>query len=244
MIHIYPTIQSLSEAAASELARLSSEAITNRGRFMLALSGGSTPCTLYEVLAKHYRDSIDWQDVHIFWGDERYIPHDNPESNYFLAKKSFLDYINIPSENIHPIPTLYSNPEEAARTYDRELTDIFGGIKPAFDLILLGLGSDGHTASLFPSLKFEKDDSRNVIVTESPAGPRIRISLTMNAINRARNIFFLVEGKKKAGILKNVLNSTKEKEPHFPASRIKPNGTLTWFVNQAAAKEWEQPLKK
>jgi len=243
-IRIFPTVQALSEAAAIELARLSSDSIAQRGRFMLALSGGSTPRTLYELLGKNYRNSIDWQYVHIFWGDERYIPHENPESNYFLAKKSFLGYIEIPIENIHPIPTSYSSPEEAARTYDHELKDIFGEIKPEFDLILLGLGSDGHTASLFPGLKFENDDSRNVIVTESPAGPRIRISLTMNTINRARNIFFLVEGEEKAGILKKVLNCIQEDQPNFPASRVNPIGIVTWFVDRTAIKEWGQPLKK
>jgi 6-phosphogluconolactonase len=242
--HRRDSVQALSDAAAMDLSRLSHDSIAQRGRFMLALSGGSTPRTLYELLRKNYRESIDWQHVHIFWGDERYIPHDNHESNYFLAKKSFLDYINIPAENIHPIPTSYSNPEEAASIYDRELIDIFGEKKPEFDLILLGLGSDGHTASLFSGLKFEKDDSRNVLLTKSPSGPRVRISLTMNTINRARNIFFLVEGKEKAGILKMVLDCIQEDEPNFPASRVKPKERATWFVDQAAIKEWEQALKR
>ena len=232
---IYSNIAELSEAAAHKLVELSREAITARGRFLLALSGGNTPRMLYEVLARNYRETIDWQHVHLFWGDERYVPAESPESNFRLVKESLLDRITIPAENIYPIPTTYPDPWEAARAYSEDLASVFGEAVPSFDLILLGLGGDGHTASLFPGMTFGKEDASVVTVTESPVQPRIRISLTMNTINAARNIFFLVSGSEKAEILQAVLESQDQREPIYPAARVKPKGNLTWFVDENAA---------
>jgi 6-phosphogluconolactonase len=233
--HVYSGITELSKAAAHELSEISRESIADRGRFLLALSGGNTPRTLYKVLARDYREIIDWQHVYLFWGDERYVPADDPESNFRLAKESLLDHITIPAENIYPIPTSYPDPWEAARAYSEDLATVFGEAAPSFDLILLGLGGDGHTASLFPGMTFDREDSRIVTVTESPVPPRVRISLTMNVLNAARNIFFLISGKEKAEILQAVLESQDEKEPNYPAARVRPKETLTWFVDKNAA---------
>ena len=224
-IECFHSLEALSAAAAKALARLAQEAIATRGRFTLALSGGETPRTLYEVLARDYRDAIDWQHVHLFWGDERYVPHDAPASNCRMAKESLIDRIPIPEVNVHPIPTSFSNPEDAAKAYAKALTPAI-----PLDLILLGLGEDGHTASLFPGT-FDPEDERLAIVTHAPKPPITRISMTLRAMNAARNVFFLVSGEEKREILDRVL---ADRDGKYPASWVAPLGKLTWFVDEAA----------
>lgn len=215
----------MSDEAAHEIVVLANKAISERGRFTLALSGGETPRTLYEILARDYHDTIDWQHVHLYWGDERYVPHDDPASNYRMARETLIDRIPIPQENIHPIPTSFANPEDAARAYASELNPTM-----PLDLVLLGLGEDGHTASLFPGT-FDPEDYRLVIVTHSPKPPPVRISMTVRAINEARNVFFLVSGGEKREILERVL---ADRDGKYPASCVAPLGKPTWFVDEAA----------
>jgi 6-phosphogluconolactonase len=225
----FPSLESLSAAAAEEFALLAKDAIIERGKCNMALSGGNTPRSLYEAIAKDYRSAIDWNRVHIYWGDERYVSHNDPASNYRMAKETLLDHIQIPAENVYPIDTSFSNPDDSARDYASKIQDIL-----PFELILLGLGNDGHTASLFPGTNFESITGKLVVVTSSPIPPVVRISLTMDVINAARNVFFLVAGSDKAVILHEVLEDSKNDHPHFPAAMVKPAGNLVWFVDDTA----------
>jgi 6-phosphogluconolactonase len=227
-------LQSLSAAAAHELAHLAREANIERGNFSVALSGGNTPRSLYETLAKDYQSAIDWKHVHLFWGDERFVPHDDPASNYRMAKETLIELIPIPPENVHPIDISSDDPGKTAADYSDTLLSTIGGPIPSFDLILLGLGADGHTASLFPGMDFDSLNGKLVVVTSSPVPPKVRISLTIDVINAARNIFFLAVGREKARILHEVLDDRGNAHSQFPASMIKPVGNLFWFVDEAA----------
>ncbi len=227
----FPSLAFLSTAAAKSIAALSQEAIAQRGRFTVALSGGETPKPLYELLGTEYRTTIDWNRTHLFWGDERYVPHDDPASNYRMVKESLLDKIAIPEANVHPIPTSFPNPEEAREDYSQTLLEFFGESVPSFDLILLGLGGDGHTASIFPATPTQKTLEGTVIVTESPVKPLIRISLTMSVLNNARNVYFLVAGAGKREILKDVLAEEGSPNSKYPSARVKPVGELVWFCS-------------
>lgn len=229
-IKSFSSLAALSNAAAQLVAALAGKAIAERGRFTLALSGGNTPKMLYATLARDYKEKIDWDHVHLFWGDERHVPHDDMESNFRMVKESLLGKIEIPMENIHSIPTSLDNPQEAAVSYATELASFFNQPIPEFDLILLGLGGDGHTASIFPRTPIAKTREGLVIVTQSPIPPAVRISLTMNVLDNARNVLFLVAGKEKKEILKAVLVDEGNANSKYPAARVKPQGELVWFV--------------
>jgi len=235
-IKVFSTLEALNAAAAKDISKLASEAIASRGCFAIALSGGNTPRTLYELLARDYQSAIDWKHVHFFWGDERYVSRDDPASNYRMVKASLFDHIPITPDNVYPVNTALANPEKAAADYSTELSLTIGGTLPSFDLILLGLGNDGHTASLFPGTDFESEKGRLVVVTVSPIPPKVRISLTMDVINAARNVFFLVAGGEKVSILHEVLEDSKNVRPQYPAAMVKPTGNLLWFVDEAAMK--------
>jgi len=232
-IRSFPSLALLSSAAAEEIVRLATESIVSRGRFTLALSGGNTPKTLYDLIAQEYRDKIDWQHVHIFWGDERYVPQDDPASNYRMAKETLIDAIPIPLTNIHPVPIL-ADPSTSSDTYAKELQTFFKELLPTFDLILLGLGGDGHTASIFPATPIDRTREGVAIVTESPVEPHVRISFTMNVLDNARNVFFLVSGEEKKEILKAVFADEWNPDSKYPAARVHPRGELGWFVDEAA----------
>ncbi len=228
----YASQAALAEAAALAIAQQAKSATRERGRFTLVLSGGSTPKPIYELLANE--SSIDWQHIHLFWGDERFVPHDDPQSNYRMAKESLIDKIAIPRENIHPVPIM-ADPTDSANAYANELRSFFKSDIPKFDLILLGLGEDGHTASLFPGPEFNPSENRVVISTHSPKPPIDRISLSLSIINEARNVFFLVSGKDKKGILKAVVADSENSKSEYPAAYVKPRGELVWFVDTDAS---------
>lgn len=197
----------------------------------VVLTGGGTPRGLYTELATNYRDSIDWNRVHLFWGDERYVPVDSSESNYRMVRETLLDGLPIPQGNIHPVPTYLPDPSSAARLYEATMRDYFTSEWPAFDLVLLGIGSDGHVASLFPGdPALELTDRWVTVVENAPATTTLRISLTMPAINAARNLFFLVSGKEKREIVERVRGGED-----FPATRVRPAGEVVWFLDDAAA---------
>jgi 6-phosphogluconolactonase len=234
-IRSFSSLASLSATAAQELARLAKESIAERGRFTLALSGGKTPRALYEILARDYATLIDWSRVHLFWGDERNVPHNDLESNYRMVKESLLDRINIPLENVHAVPILMEDTAATVATrYAAALQENFGQQIPEFDLILLGLGSDGHTASLFPGMTEREMNDGIAIATHSPVKPFDRISLTLPVINNASNVFFLVAGAEKKQILKSVLAEEGNANSKYPASCVSPSGELVWFVDEAA----------
>ncbi|MGH6934920.1 MAG: 6-phosphogluconolactonase [Methylocella sp.] len=203
------------------------------GRFSLSLSGGSTPKRAYELLAESSA-SLDWRKIHLFWGDERFVPPDHRDSNFRMAREALIDHVPIPAAQVHPIPTNSSSPEEAAGRYEITLQDFYGGKtldpeRPLFDVTLLGLGEDGHTASLFPGTKAL--DERDAWVT-SIIGVKSepRISLTYPALQSSRLVVFIVSGAKKRDILARVLAN----DMALPATRLATRGTVHIFADRAA----------
>jgi 6-phosphogluconolactonase len=206
-----------------------------KGPFRVSLSGGSTPRVLYELLASdEFRGRFPWKQVSWYWGDERFVPHDHPESNYRMAREAMLDEAPVPTENIHPIPT-NGTPEEAAREYERTLQRAYGAStldpsRPLFDIMLLGLGADGHTASLLPGDPALEERERWVVPV-SHGRPEVRITLTLPVIDSSRHVAFLVAGRSKAAAMAAVGAG----DTRLPAARVRPAGELVWFVDRAAA---------
>lgn len=235
-LEVLPDAEAVSQAAADQFIAASSESIEERGEFIVALSGGSTPGSAYQRLAEaDLAPLINWRKVHLFWGDERAVPPTHPESNYRLARDSFLDKVPIPYANIHRIKTEL-DPDLAAADYAEELQGIFGGKgPPRFDLILLGMGDDGHTASLFPGTGALSEARRWVVANYVEALKAWRITLTPRVLNAARRIVFLVTGSKKAERLKQVLQGERDPKS-LPAQLVDPrDGQLIWLVDKAAA---------
>jgi 6-phosphogluconolactonase len=235
MIQICDDSYQLSRTAAELFADQARRAVTERGRFCVALAGGSTPRQTYHKLAlSPLRESIPWAQVHIFWGDERCVPGDDPRSNAHMAREALLDHVPIPAAQIYPM-TCTKNPENAARSYQTLLQDFFHPHEPRFDLILLGLGEDGHTASLIPGTSAPQETARLVTSIHKPGEDFARLSLTAPIINQARMVVFLVAGHAKARILRQVLNCQPGR---FPAQLINlKDGELRWLVDKAATDE-------
>lgn len=225
----------LTRGVAEESARAIADAIAARGRCSVCLSGGATPKSLYEFWARDYASRIPWAQIDFFWGDERYVPHDDPRSNYRMARETLLTRVEVPQANIHPVPTNAATPEAAAREYEAVMRKIFGGGAPELDLMFLGLGPEGHTASLFPGSPALGEKQSWVVAAEAPAEPRRRITMTFPAINRARNIFFLVEGEKKREIVRTIRREPEGDSSPYPAARVRSAGRVVWFLDQAAA---------
>lgn len=208
-------------------------AIDARGQFTIALSGGSTPKPLYEALATQ---SLPWSKIHIFWGDERYVPATHPDSNQLMARQAWTDKIEIPNSNIHPMHTTSADPEKDARQHETELRQFFQTPEgfPTFDLILLGMGDDGHTASLFPQTKALTVSDRLITVGNKDGQPRL--TFTVPLINQARCVLFVVAGENKRPALKEVF-ATKGDDAQYPSRLIQPQGELLWLLDQAAGAE-------
>jgi 6-phosphogluconolactonase len=234
-VAVLPDLAALSEEAARRIIKQARGAVASRGRFTVALSGGSTPEGAYRLLAQvQYGSQVPWDGVHLFWGDERCVPPDEAGSNYRLAYQAFIAEVPIPAENVHRIRGELS-PPAAALAARREMEDFFCGPLPRFDLVLLGLGTDGHTASLFPgSDALEVVGDMAVAVEAQYEGrPAQRVTLTLPAINGARQVLFLVSGEDKSGIVAQVLGSGGGS---LPAERVRPTaGELVWLLDEAAA---------
>ncbi len=234
---VVPGAEELAQEAAGRFVALGREAVSARGRFSVALAGGSTPGSTYRLLAQPpYRDQVSWQDVHLFWGDERCVPPDDPESNYRLARESLIEMVPIPAENVHRVRGELK-PEAAARAYDVELQRYFCGPRPRLDLVVLGLGSDGHTASLFPGSPLLEETNEVVAAVQAQyeGRPAWRVTLTLAAINAARQVLFLASGADKAAIVASVLGSAGGS---LPAQRVCPvAGRVVWLIDGAAAAE-------
>lgn len=236
-IAIYPDVDTLSQDAAQYVLRIATEAIKMRGRFTIALSGGSTPRKLYGLLGNEpYRSQIDWTLVHIFWSDERCVPPDNEESNYHMAHELLLSKISIPAVQVHRMPADMPDRNAAARKYEDEMRRVFGtdGV-PNFDLIQLGMGPEGHTASLFPHQAALHEQQRLVVPVSVPKPPPDRLTFTPPLLNAAHNVLFLVTGSDKADALHAVLEGPYNPD-EYPAQIVRPpNGEVTWMVDTAAA---------
>jgi 6-phosphogluconolactonase len=243
-IRVLPDGEHLTLAAAEHVVKLASEAIAANGRFTIALAGGSTPAPVYEKLAgDEFSARVDWSRVQVFWGDERCVPPDDPQSNYRMARLALLDRVPIPSGNIHRIRG-EDEPEEAAALYARELQTVLGGDAerggpPAagFDLILLGMGEDGHTASLFPGSRAVTEQKRWVMAQYLEVVAAWRVTLTPVVINAAENIAFIVAGANKAERVREVLQGPSQPTV-LPSQAIKPTrGRLVWLMDSAAASQ-------
>jgi 6-phosphogluconolactonase len=249
----YPDLDALSRAAAELLCTLAEEAVQQRGLFTVVLAGGKTPKRLYENLTGPPCDvRMPWPQIHLFWGDERCVPADHPDSNFGLAFRAMISRVPVPPENVHRIPGEIAPPESAAQAYEKILRGFFkpgitrhgshpsrfGGDRvPRFDLVLLGVGKDGHTASLFPGNPVLEEKDRWVAVVESPQGspPVPRITLTLAVINRARCILFMVSGAEKRNVVHAILHTPEVAARLYPAARVRPEGRLVWFLDNAAA---------
>jgi 6-phosphogluconolactonase len=240
-LRVFPDVNELSLRAAAAVATTINDAVRSTARCSLLLSGGSTPRTLYGLLASRFREQIPWAHVHVFWGDERYVPHDDAHSNYRMAKETLLDHVPCPAANIHPMPTHLSDPDAAARDYEATLRNYFAAELPEFDLVLLGLGPEGHTASLFPGSPALAEPTRWVRAVTAPADPPLRLTLTFPALNRAANAYFLVTGSNKARALHHILTGTADPNT-FPAAGVRlASGTLIWWVDRAAVAQQRDP---
>jgi len=223
---------------------VANESVATRGRFTIALSGGSTPKALYNLLATNARTILPWDRMYFFWSDERHVPPTDPESNYRMADEAMLSKVPVPAGNIYRMPA--ENPDAAAtaEAYETSLRKFFqtkAGEFPKFDLILLGLGPDGHTASLFPGTAGLKEKSRLVIANPVEKLKTDRLSFTYPLINAARCVAFLVSGMDKATVLRSVLQENVPGE-QYPAKLVQPiDGRLVWFLDRAAASELSQP---
>ena len=233
-VEVLPDKATLIERSLMVVVQKIQSAIEERGQCTIALAGGSTPKPLYEALADQ---SLSWEKVQVFWGDERYVPAEHPESNQKMARLAWLERVDIPKTNIHPMPTQAGAPTTDAEKYEAELRQFFGGsAEPVFDIILLGLGDDGHTASLFPHT--EALTVRDRLITVGSKDGQPRLTFTVPLINHARCVIFLVAGENKREALSQIFASSAD-DMTYPARLIQPQGELWWLLDQAAGAELE-----
>lgn len=233
-IEVLPDQAALIARALDLIVSKLKTAVQERGMFTIALSGGSTPKSLYEAIAG---EQLPWDKIHVFWGDERYVPPDHPDSNQLMARRAWLDQVNISTNNIHPILTDEADPTVAARKYEEQLREFFQtqtGAIPAIDLILLGMGDDGHTASLFPHT--EALSVRDQLITVGNKDGLPRITFTVPLINQARCVMFLVAGANKRSALAQVFAPTAD-DFAYPSRLVQPQAELWWFLDQAAGQD-------
>jgi 6-phosphogluconolactonase len=234
-IQIYPTTEALSHAAAQLFVQASQEALESSDRFAVVLSGGSTPEPIYRLLAQEpYREQVRWSNSHVFWGDERCVPRNHVENNARMAWDALLHHVPIPKNQVHPILSEES-PAQAANHYETILRVFFHDAPPRFDLVVLGLGENGHTASLFPHTSILAEPNRWVKEVFVQELNRYRVSLTAPIINQATRIVFLTHGRQKAQVLRDVLLGPLQPE-ELPAQLIRPAlGETLWLVDREAA---------
>lgn len=236
-LRVYKDAEELARAGAQLFVDEAAEAVRARGRFRIALSGGSTPRRVYELLATPaFSSRVDWERVDLFWGDERYVAADAAESNYRMTAQALLDPVQVPHTSVHRVPTEISPPEAAAGAYEAEIRKAFreSVSVPQFDLIYLGLGANGHTASLFPHSPWLHEKSRLVFADLVAEVNAWRISMSLPLLNQGRTVAFLIEGAQKAQVLRDVLLGPRDPE-RLPAQLISPQGKLLWMVDAPAA---------
>ncbi len=237
-LEIYPEEAGFIQRAIEIWQQLAAQAIGGRGRFVVALAGGSTPKRFYAALAE--REGIPWQQTWLIWGDERYVPPDHPDSNYRMVQQALLERVRIPPEQVLPMPTQGGDPAEDARRYEAQLRSVLGVGEgeevPSLDLVLLGIGEDGHTASLFPGTAALQVQDRWVTVGEKEGQPRL--TLTYPVLNQAAQVVFLVTGAPKAAIVHKALTTRAD----LPCQRVNPKGRLLWLLDRAAAAHLPLPV--
>jgi 6-phosphogluconolactonase len=236
-LRVAANLHELSVMAAAAMTEVIAAAINETGKCSLALSGGHTPREVYRLLGSRFRDQIAWDRVQLFWGDERYVPAHDPESNYRMARETLLDHVPCPESNIHPMPTQLPSPEAAAQDYERTLRNYFGADGPRFDLTLLGLGSDGHTASLFAGSPALKERERWVMSVRAETTPVSRLTLTLAALTQSADIFVLVSGANKAAALKTALSPTADADACPAAGLRLSRGEVIWWADRDAVRD-------
>ncbi len=237
-IQVFADVSALASAAAELFVRQAGAMVVAHGRFTVALAGGTTPNALYDLLATRHRHSTPWHAIHFFWGDERHVPPDHPDSNFRAASEVMLDRVPVPLTHVHRILGELPNAADAAADYEQKLRGepALGGVAlPAFDLVLLGMGPDGHTASLFPESEALYERDRLVLAPWVEKFRSFRITLTLPVLNSAAMVVFLVSGAEKAETLRAVLEGSHQ-PIRLPAQAVRPSkGHLRWFVDAAAA---------
>jgi 6-phosphogluconolactonase len=234
ILHVSKTPAEVIQSLAEFFIRTAQQSIEANGRFIVSLSGGSSPKALYELLAENYNTAIDWNKVYFFFGDERYVPADDDRYNGLMIDKALFDPLKIPAANIYKIDTSL-DPAESAKDYESKITQLFGDADPAFDLMLLGLGDNSHTASLFPHTTILAETNALVKEVWVEEVGMYRISMTAPLINKSRNIVFFLFGKSKAPAVYNIIQREKNID-EYPAQLIHPvAGTLHWFMDTDAA---------
>ena len=254
IIKTYPDAETLARESALHFIECASEAIAEHGRFSVALAGGSTPQALYQTLATvELVPRVDWEKVHVFWGDERCVPADHRESNYALAYDSLISRIEIPRANVHRMPAEMRPLENGAHNYETLLRAFFGfpmdsdsktekavdnySPPPVFDLILLGMGADGHTAPLFPNSPALTETRRWVVPVQAPPDvdpPVPRLTLTLPVFHSARQVLFLISGSEKRAMLNRIINEPETDKTLYPAALIRPKEEPIWFIDAEA----------
>ncbi len=248
-VRVFENKNKLSLAAAELVCRLANSAVRERGAFTLLLAGGGTPRALYELLAgERFAGRMPWSTTALFWGDERFVPPEHPESNFRMARQAMIARVPIPPENVHPVPTAdYPDTRSTALAYDSTLREYFcktentiktsTGSFPRFDLVLLGMGADGHTASLFPGSSVLREDSRLAVAVNAPQGYRTteRISVILPVLNSAGTVLFMVAGSEKRLALSAVLGDPGSARCKYPAAMVRPrSGRLIWYLDREA----------
>jgi 6-phosphogluconolactonase len=237
VISVHPSADAVAKAAAERFVTLAGDAVSSRGRFTVVLAGGSTPRALYKLLAApEYRKRTPWEETIVLFGDERWVGPDDARSNYRMAKESLLEHVPIPSDNVHRMIGESRDPAEPARAYEATLRGLFAGAaRPRFDLVLLGMGADGHTASLFPDTAALGESSRWVVANHVPQLEAWRITMTYPALVAARHIVFLIAGEAKAQVVAEAFGGVPHDTP-YPVERVVPrNGVLEVLLDGAAA---------
>ena len=243
-LRIFDNLEELSQYAAKQFAQQAAKSISERGQFLVALNGGSTPTRLFQLLATDFRDKVDWSKTHVFWGDERSVSPDDPESSFGQARESLLSHVPIPDSNIHRIQGELGS-AEASKEYSETLKNFasFPSDVPRFDLVYLGMGEDGHTASLFPGSPLNVSEPTMPVTAHYQDRPANRVTLTPIVFNSARMVAFMATGEKKANTLAEVLSDRYNPE-QYPAQRIDPkDGKLIWLVDEAAGSELPRKIK-
>lgn len=227
---IYPDYETLSQRTAEHIRSVVQTVLATQATFALALSGGSTPTRVYEHLSEM---ALPWNQIHLFWGDERFVPHSHEKSNVALVRETLLDHVDVPDENVHPMPTS-GRPREAAATYADTLHSTFADRPHTFDLALLGMGKDGHTASLFPEHNPQVHDPKWVRAVSAPPRHSItqRLTCTLPVLNNAQQVFILVSGASKR---ETVRAARDERDNSLPITRVDPKGEKVWLLDADAA---------
>jgi len=234
IVEVLPDQAALIQRSLAVVLEKMQTAIQERGQCTIALSGGSTPKPLYEAIAAQ---NLPWEQIHVFWGDERYVPPVHPDSNQKMAREAWLDRVDLPASNIHPMPTIAADPVVDAQQYEQALQQFFqvsAGVFPALDIILLGMGDDGHTASLFPHTDALQVRDRMITVGNKDAQPRL--TFTVPLINQARCVLFVVAGANKRPALAQIFAPTGD-DQSYPSRLIQPQGELWWLLDEAAGQE-------